>query len=394
MRRLRRAFQRRVKKRDKLRRRAIAAGTAAVITFGAGANLNKAFAKETSDGHQQPLSRDADADLLVDMEEAAIGYCPFVPDQNRNTVPDGVELAKHCAAVIKELYVYIPDTMMPIPNKPYKIQHALFGIERCGICGQEVNMGGCEIVNPMLGLSYPDPNDPLNGTYLPDLAVHYMEHGSFDYFGDVHSDRTDVARLLRVLELRYPIDSSVHRLPVDGDDLDEDLLADAEELAAGYDLYDADQDDNLVPDGIELARQCGQVIDALPIFDPNGPEIHALYKESFLQRGLEYCGVCGTSVNMGYWRITNLKLDLFIDVPELVLHYMQHGSFSYSGDVHGKGRIEVTKLVKILEMPRRCGDLGTIYLPADVNKDCRVDSSDFLEFIERWLRDVDPNQDE
>jgi len=97
---------------------------------------------------------------------------------------------------------------------------------------------------------------------------------------------------------------------------------------------------------------------------------------------------------MGFWRVHNLKLDAFIDVPELILHTMQHGSFSYSGDVHGKGRLDVARLVKILEMPRRCGDLGTIYLPADLNKDCQVDRADFLEFIDRWLRDADPNQGE
>lgn len=394
MRRLRRAHQRRTKKREKLRRRALAAGTAAAITFGAGMSLNKVFAKDEVDEHQQPISQEADADLLTDAEEAGIGYLPFVSDQNRNAVPDGVELAKRCAAMINELYVYIPGTMMPIPNKTYRIQHAMFGIEHCDICGQEVNMGGSEIINPMLGLHYPDPNDPLNGAFLPELALHYMEHGSFDCFGDMHSGRVDVARLLRVLEVRYPYDPNEHQLPVDGNDLDGDLLTDTEELTAGYNLYDADQDDDLIPDGIELAGQCKRAIDALPMFDPNGPEVHAIYKESFLQRGLEYCGVCGTSVNMGFWRIKNLKLDLSIDVPELVLHYMQHGSFNYSGDIHEKDRIDVARLVKILEMPRRCGDLGTIYLATDLNKDCQVDAADFLEFADRWLRDADPNQGE
>jgi len=392
MRRLRRAYQRSATKREKLRRRAVAAGTAAVITFGAGASLNKAFAKDKVDEHQQPVRQDADADLLADAEEAGIGYQPFISDQNRNAVPDGVELATRCAALINELPVYIPGTMMPIPNKTYRIQRAMFGIERCDICGQEVNMGGCEIINPALGLHYPDPNDPLDGALLPDLALHYMDHGSFDCFGDLHSGRVDVPRLLRVLELRYPCDPNEHQLPINGDDADGDLLTDAEELAAGYNLHDADQDADLTPDGMELARQCGEVVDALPVFDPNGPEVHALHKVSFMQRGLEYCDICGTSVNMGYWQVTNLKLDLSIDVPELVLHYMQHGSFSYAGDLHGRGRIDVARLVKILEMPRRCGDLGTIYLPADLNKDCQVDAADYLEFVERWLHDADSNQ--
>lgn len=393
MRRLRRAYQRQTAKRSKFRQRAVAAGTVAAIALGAGAGLNKALAKDKPVTHQQPVSRDADADLLSDAEESAIGCLPFTADQNRNDILDGAELAQRCAAVVNELPVYVPGTMMPIPNEPHKIQYALFGVERCAICGQEVNMGGCEIVNPNLGLSYPDPNDPLDGAVLPDLALHYMEHGSFDCFGDVHSGRIDIARLLRVLELRYPGDPNEHQLAVDGD-LDGDMLTDAEELAAGYDLYDTDQDDDLTADGIELARQCAEVVDALPVFDPNGPEVNAIYKVDHLQRGIENCDVCGETVNMGYWQVTNLRLGLSIDVPVLSLHYMEHGSFSFAGDVHGKGRTDLALLVKILEMPRRCGDLGTIYSPADLNRDCKVDSVDFVEFTEQWLQYTDSNQGE
>jgi len=404
MRRLRRAYQRKTRKRNKFpctrsgtgfRQRAIAAGTAAAITLGAGAGLNKALAKDKPDiaTHQQPVSGDADADLLSGPEEAAIGYLPFTADQNRNETLDGAELAQRCASVINELPTLVPGSTMPIPNEPHKIQHALFGIERCDICGREVNMGGCEIVNPRVGLSYPDPNDPLNGTYLPDLAVHYMEHGSFDCFGDVHRGRVDIARLLRVLELRYPNDPNEHQLAVEGD-LDGDMLTDAEELAAGYNIYDADQDDDLTDDGIELAKQCAEAVDSVPVFDPNGPEVNAIYKVNYLQRGLENCDICGTTVNMGYWEITNLRLGLSINVPVLALHYMEHGSFSFSGDVHGTGRTDLALLVKILEMPRQCGDLGTIYSPADLNRDCRVDSDDFVIFSEQWLQYIDSNQDQ
>ena len=404
MRRLRRAYQRKTRKRNKFpctrsgtgfRQRAIAAGTAAAITLGAGAGLNMALAKDKPDiaTHQQPVSGDADADLLSGPEEAAIGYLPFTADQNRNETLDGAELAQRCASVINELPTLVPGSTMPIPNEPHKIQHALFGIERCDICGREVNMGGCEIVNPRVGLSYPDPNDPLNGTYLPDLAVHYMEYGSFDCFGDVHSGRVDIARLLRVLELRYPNDPNEHQLAVEGD-LDGDMLTDAEELAAGYNIYDADQDDDLTDDGIELAKQCAEAVDSVPVFDPNGPEVNAIYKVNYLQRGLENCDICGTTVNMGYWEITNLRLGLSIDVPVLSLHYMEHGSLSFSGDVHGTGRTDLALLVKILEMPRQCGDLGTIYSPADLNRDCRVDSDDFVIFSEQWLQYTEPEQDQ
>jgi hypothetical protein len=329
--------------------------------------------------------------LLCDREETAIGYHPFIADQNRNEIQDGVELAQRCAADVNNLPVYIPETAMPIPNQTYKIAHTFFGIERCDICGREVNMGGYEIVNPNLGLSYPDPNDALEGAFLPELALHYMAHGSFDCYGDVHAGRVDIARLLRTLELRYPGDPNEHQMALIGD-LDGDLMTDSEELAAGYDLYEADQDDDLTADGIELAKQCAEAVDSLPVFDPNGPEVDAIYKVNYLQRGLENCSTCGAAVNMGYWQITNLKLGLSIDVPVLALHYMGHGSFGYEGNVHAKSRIDLPRLVRILEMPRRCGDLGTVYQPADLNRDCRVDSEDFTIFTEQWLQEIHSNQ--
>ena len=102
-------------------------------------------------------------------------------------------------------------------------------------------MGGYEIINPNLNMSYPDPNDALEGMFLPELALHYMEHGSFDCYGDVHTGRVDIPRLLRVLESRFPCDPNEHRLAVEKHDLDGDLLSDGEELSAGYNLYNADQ---------------------------------------------------------------------------------------------------------------------------------------------------------
>jgi len=397
MRRLRRAYQRNArqeaKRRKKFRQRApletqmkhslmgrrkksltgraIAAGTAVAITLGAGVCLTKALA-HTPDIHELPVSQDADADLLADTEEVTLGYCPFNPDQNRNEIPDGVDLAKYCAADINEL----PWQNEALPGETYKWWAPQFGLERCDICGAEIVMGPGGVVNPRLGLDVRFP-------FL--MTLHYMEHGSFSYQGDVHKGRLDVAALLRALEVRFPYDPNEHQLPVAGDDLDGDLLTDNEELAAGYNLYNADQDDDLTPDGIELAKQCAEAIDALPVYEPNVPDINEPYKVSFLQRGLEWCEICGELVNMGYWRVVNPNLALSIEVPDIVCHYMEHGSFSYSGDVHGKGRIDVALLVKILEMPRRCGDLGTIYLPADLNKDCKVDITDLAEFIQKWL---------
>jgi len=392
MRKLRRAQQRHVREHKKFRRRAIAASAAAVISIGTGFSINRALAEYTPDKHQLPVSQDTDADLLSNKEEIAIGYQPFTADQNRNGIPDGVELATHCASVVNELYTYIPGTMMPIPNRPYKVQHALRGVELCDVCGQPIHMGGWQIINPNLNLNFPDPNDPLDGTFLPDLALHYMAHGSFDCYGTGHKGRVDVARLLRVLQIRYPYEPNEHQLPIEGNDHDGDLLIDTEELAAGYNLYDSDQDNDLLADGIELAKQCAEVINALPILNPNGAEVNAIYKVDFLQRGIEWCQVCGESVNMGYCQIINLKLGLSIDVPYIVSHYMRHGSFSFWGNIHGKGRFDVPLLVKILEMPSRCGDLGTIYLPGDLNKDCKVDTEDLAELLKIWLEGKTPSE--
>jgi len=387
MRRLRRAHQRHIRKRRKFRQRAIAAGTAAVITLGTAASLNKALAESaaggvtghTPDKHELPISQDVDADLLANKEEIAIGYRVFRPDQNRNEIPDGVELAKCCAAVIEQLPW---ENELTDPNQSYRWLTPTFGLETCDICGATVNMGPAGIVNPRLSLQVD----------CPLIAIHYIEHGSFSFSGDVHNGRLNVAVLLRALEIQYPYDPNEHQLAVDGNDIDGDLLTDSEELAAGYNLRDADQDSDITHDSIELARQCGAAIDALPVCEPNAPGVDEPYKVNFFQRGLEFCEVCGKAVNMGYWQLINPKLSLSIEVPDIVCHYMEHGSFSYSGDVHGKGRIDVPGLVRILEMPRRCGDFGTVYLPGDLNEDCRVDFADLAGLAEKWLESTDPNE--
>jgi len=192
--------------------------------------------------------------------------------------------------------------------------------------------------------------------------------------------------------VHFPYEPNEHQLSLDNNDLDGDLLKDNEELAAGYNLYDSDQDNDLLPDGIELAKQCAEVFDGLPIYDPNTPGVNEPYRAKFFQRGIERCEICGETVNMGYWLAVNPNLGLAIEVPDIVCHYMRHGSFSYSGDTHGKGRLNVSLLAKILEMPQRCGDLGTVYLPGDLNKDCKVDIKDLAEFLEKWLEGQTPSE--
>lgn len=372
MRKLRRAYQRNAAKRNTFKKQAIAAGTAAAITFATGLALNKALAVD----HQLPVTQDADADLLANKEELAIGYHVLGLDQNRNDILDGVELAKRCAAIIDQL----PWQEQALPGQTYKWCSIVWGVETCDVCGETVNMGPAGIVNPQLGLSVD----------CPLIAIHYMEHGSFSYAGNVHNDRLDVPTLLRALELRYPYDPNEHQLPLHTDDLDGDLLDDAEELSASYNLYDDDQDNDLTPDGIELAKQCAEVIDELPLVDPNDPPPDELYKVEHRLRGLETCDICSSTVNMGTIEIINPQLALTIEFPFLSAHYMSHGSFSYSGDIH-IGRVNVPLLVRVLEMPRSCGHLGTIYLPPDLNEDCIVNFKDVAGVADKWLQCTDPN---
>jgi len=401
MRRLKRAHQKHVreqaKRRKKFRQRTIAAGTAAIITLGTGIGLNKALA-HTPDDHELPVAQDADSDLLANKEELAIGYRVFEPDQNRNEIPDGVELAKRCAAAIDAL------PMGWHPNETYKLR-LLTGIsEHCDICQELISTSSWIIVNPKLGLVYPDSNDLLlDPVHLQDLMIHYMEHGSLSCAGDHSTGRVNLPKLMRVLELRYPYDPNEHQLPLDyvadpnegklaqdANDFDGDLLADTEELTAGFDLHDPDQDNDLTPDGIELAKQCAEAFNELP--DVNEAEPNEPYKGFAEQLGLEMCDICGEVVNMGDAWVTNPRLGLTVDFPILALHYMQHGSFSYAGNVH-TGRANVAQLVKALEMPRRCGHLGTIYLPDDSNKDCKIDFVDFASFADKWLQSTEPNDD-
>ncbi len=386
MRKLRRAHQKHAREQakwqKKLKKRAIVAGTAAAITLGAGVGINKVLAEYTPDPHELPVSQDADADLLANKEELAIGYRAFNPDQNRNGIPDGVELAKRCAADINDL----PWEDKALPGQTYKWCAFQYGLEICDICGATVNMGHAGVVNPKLDLS----------VGCPLIAIHYMEHGSFSYAGHysgepLHVGRIDIPALLRALELRYPYEPNEHQLPLYTNDLDDDLLADSEELAAGYNLHDSDQDNDLAPDGIELAKQCAAVIDQLPFgADPNDP--NKTYIDHSPQLGLEICDICGATVNMGPAAIVNPQLGLSVNCPLIAIHYMGHGSFSYSGDVH-TGRIDVAALVKVLEMPRCCGDLGTLYLPGDLNEDCNVDFADFAKFADKWLECTDSSQD-
>ena len=390
MKKLRRINSLKTRKTQKksLKTKALAASAAAMISLSLHSGNNKVVADTIPDPHQQTVKQDTDKDIISDSEEISIGYNPFNDDQNKNSIHDGVELARHCAEIILDLPEYYPGQPNE-PNETYKILHALDGLETCQICSIDIHMGGWEIVNPKLHLHYPAEDDPMDNNFLPELAVHYMQHGSFDCLGSYHKGRSDINRLLAVLELRFPEDANDHLLPLAESDIDNDLLSDEEELSIETNLNDPDQNNNLITDGIELAKQCEAVIENLPWQEQAQPG--QTYKWLIPQYGLETCEICGQTVNMGPAGIVNPALGIEIDCPLIVIHYMEHGSFSYAGDVHGRNRIDVPMLIKVLEMPTQCDQLTTIYNPADFNKDCKTDFADFAQIAQDWLESTDPN---
>jgi hypothetical protein len=138
----------------------------------------------TGTAHWIPVGDDADGDGLKDVEEPYFSLNPAIPDTDGDGMADGPELAMAMAHVISGL----PSGERP--GQTYVIHGETDGYVYCLICGQRVNMGMMEIVNPVAGTSY----------NLGYITHHYMEHGSF--FGDYPEfSRVDPRDLDAVLEM-------------------------------------------------------------------------------------------------------------------------------------------------------------------------------------------------
>ena len=99
--------------------------------------------------------------------------------------PHGVELSRRMWVIIKHL----PTSKQS--DRPYRVEHTAYGIERCEICGEELNMGRVEIINPVKGISIS----------FPYMGLHYMRHGSFKYQGSDNKRIVDAGLLGKVLEM-------------------------------------------------------------------------------------------------------------------------------------------------------------------------------------------------
>jgi hypothetical protein len=274
----------------------------------------------------EPVGTDADTDGLRDWEEPVLGTVSGEPDTDGDLILDGIDLARELRAQLDTLPRYVTKSV------PYVIEHPMDGIETCPHCGAQVVMDIWEVVNPVTGATIS----------ISSMALHFMEHGGFSWEGGQlqgGQGRVDPRQLKAVLTG----EGDGHLLHV-SPDMDGDLLTDREELDLPTDPNDPDENGNSVLDGIELAKAAAAEVATLP----DKPSDDQVYRLDFELKGLEWCDICGQNVNMGHLTVVNPMAQLYVKAPYISLHYMEHGSFSFAGNVHGKGRLDVKLLVEAL----------------------------------------------
>jgi hypothetical protein len=273
----------------------------------------------------EPEGMDADNDGLRDWEEPVFETDPHVPDTDGDGVRDGLDLARELRTQLDSL------PRQENKDQPYVIEHPMDGIDICPRCGEKVVMDLWDVINPVTGASIS----------IPSMGLHFMQHGGFSWKGGYSAPegRVDPRQLQAVLTG----EGDGHWLHVSPDQ-DGDLLTDTEELELGSSATNPDENGNEILDGVDLAKATAAEISALPGPSPSS-EIHRL---DFEVKGLEWCDICGQNVNMGHLTVVNPVAQLYVKVPYIAVHYMEHGSFSFSGNVHGAGRGDVRLLLDAL----------------------------------------------
>ena len=154
-----------------------------------------------------------------------------------------------------------------------------------------------------------------------------------------------------------------HWLPLaTGQDPDGDLLASIEEAILGLDPNNAHQNNSLEVDGVALARDLSQTIDTLPT-EASSTQPYLVHHMAF---GTETCQVCGdSSINMGFLEVVNPQTGEAYSIPYIGKHFLEHGSFSYSGSVH-EGRVAPPQLQVTLTGQ---GDYHYIPVSPDTDQD-------------------------
>jgi len=134
--------------------------------------------------HWLPVAGDTDGDGMLDEEETDFGMNPQDPDEDGDAVPDGRQLARILASEVQDLPVG------PLPDQIYALDHYALGHYNCLICGEAINMGLREVVNPV--------EDRTLG--VPFYNLHFMAHGSFS------TDRNDLYPRMDPREVAYVLD--------------------------------------------------------------------------------------------------------------------------------------------------------------------------------------------
>lgn len=113
--------------------------------------------------HLIAMSEDADQDGLLASEEAAFGTLPAIADSDADGVLDGVEWARQLHARVTRL------SADPALGTTHVCHHEAKCNAPCPVCGEEINCGFLEVINPWAGLSLG----------VPYLNLHFLAHGGF-----------------------------------------------------------------------------------------------------------------------------------------------------------------------------------------------------------------------
>lgn len=199
--------------------------------------------------HWLPVVGDSDGDGLTDDEELYMGMEPEDPDEDNNGIPDGRDLAQTMGDRVHAL------PQGPLPDEIYAIDHLTFGLYNCLVCGEAINMGFREVVNPLRDLTVD----------VSFYNLHFMQHGSFATDREDVYPRADVRAIAAALEIQP---TAVTPGP-----------------AASFALWNAP---NPLSAGgkttivLALPREGGEV--AVAIYDPAGRRVRDLYRGPVTER--------------------------------------------------------------------------------------------------------------
>jgi hypothetical protein len=132
-----------------------------------------------------------------------------------------------------------------------------------------------------------------------------------------------------------------HILPVIPDDQDGDFLNYCEEILlgthCGHDTWE-------LRHGPREAARFKTIIDALPDA-PSETSCHASYWWTY---STQPCPICGQEIDNGYVTIFNpMRGNISVEIPFIVLHFMDCGSFSWR-DAQHTGRLNIEQLKRVL----------------------------------------------